>query len=137
MLFVSFSCSNAFFFSPAVSFFILTLNQGCGLPERFGTFLFVFFGAFSTLRLLSEASFTCSEKLSFSLVPGMWTFTLEGLLALKISFSLLPFPFSLWSITCTWLLCSFLLLRLLRLLLLPPDSSKIPELLPCSDGTAN
>ena len=66
---LAFSRSIVFFLSPTVSFFMLTLNQGCGLPERFGSFLLV--GGFSILRLLSEASLTCSEKVCFSLVPGI------------------------------------------------------------------
>ena len=66
---VAFSFSTIFFLSPTVSFFMLTLNQGCGLPERFGSFLLG--ESFSILWLLSEASLTCSEKVSFSLVPGM------------------------------------------------------------------
>ena len=67
---VAFSSLTISFLSPTVSFFMLTLNQGCGLPERFGSFLLS--GGFSILRLLSEAaSLTCSEKVSFSLVPGI------------------------------------------------------------------
>ena len=127
----TFSFPNVFFLSPIVSFFMLTVNQGRGLPERLGSFLLV--GGFSILRLLSEASLTCSEKACFSLVPGMCTFTLEGLLALKMSFNLSLLPFSLCSITCTWLLCNFLLLLLLRLLL-SSDSSKIFS---CLSGLVN
>ena len=127
----TFSFPNVFFLSPIVSFFMLTVNQGRGLPERFGSFLLV--GGFSILRLLSEASLTCSEKACFSLVPGMCTFTLEGLLALKMSFNLSLLPFSLCNITCTWLLCNFLLLLLLRLLL-SSDSSKIFS---CLSGLVN
>jgi len=67
---VAFSSLTISFLLPTVSFFMLTLNQGCGLPERFGSFLLS--GGFSILRLLSEAaSLTCSEKVSFSLVPGI------------------------------------------------------------------
>ena len=127
----TFSFPNVFFLSPIVSFFMLTVNQGRGLPERFGSFLLV--GGFSILRLLSEASLTCSEKACFSLVPGMCTLTLEGLLALKMSFNLSLLPFSLCNITCTWLLCNFLLLLLLRLLL-SSDSSKIFS---CLSGLVN
>merc|ERR1719507_1027606 len=51
---VAFSSLTISFLSPTVSFFMLTLNQGCGLPERFGSFLLS--GGFSILRLLSEAA---------------------------------------------------------------------------------